>query len=207
MNKNMKKYTPWIVAGGIVLILVIWLAVGYNGMNSSSLEVDNSWANVQSQYQRRKDLIPNLEATVKKYAQHESETLTSVTEARAGVDKAQQAVNALPAEAPSDEMEMSRYMQTQAEAAKALDIYVNAVKEAYPDLKANENFLDLQEQLEGTENRIQVARQNYNEAVKLYNKKVSSFPNVLISGMFGFQKRSMFQADADAAAAVKVFQD
>lgn len=171
MNKNMKKYTPWIVVGGIVLILVIWLASGYNGMNSSSLEVDNSWANVQSQYQRRKDLIPNLEATVKKYAAHESETLTSVTEARAGVDKTQQAVNALPAEAPSDEMEMARYMQTQAEAAKALDIYVNAVKEAYPDLKANENFLDLQEQLEGTENRIQVARQNYNEAVKLYNKK------------------------------------
>lgn len=202
-----KKYTPWIIVGGIVLILVIWLAVGYNGMNTASLEVDNSWANVQSQYQRRKDLIPNLEATVKKYAEHESQTLTAVTEARAGVDKTQQAVNALPAEAPADEMQMAQYMKAQADAAKALDIYVNAVKEAYPDLKANENFLALQEQLEGTENRIQVARQNYNETVKVYNKKVSSFPNVMISGMFGFQKRSMFQADADAASAPKVFED
>lgn len=202
-----KKYTQWIIVGGIVLILVIWLAVGYNGMNTASLEVDNSWANVQSQYQRRKDLIPNLEATVKKYAEHESQTLTAVTEARAGVDKTQQAVNALPAEAPTDEMQMAQYMKAQADAAKALDIYVNAVKEAYPDLKANENFLALQEQLEGTENRIQVARQNYNETVKVYNKKVSSFPNVMISGMFGFQKRSMFQADADAASAPKVFED
>ena len=198
-----KKYTPWIIVGG----MVIWLAVGYNGMNTASLEVDNSWANVQSQYQRRKDLIPNLEATVKKYAEHESQTLTAVTEARAGVDKTQQAVNALPAEAPADEMQMAQYMKAQADAAKALDIYVNAVKEAYPDLKANENFLALQEQLEGTENRIQVARQNYNETVKVYNKKVSSFPNVMISGMFGFQKRSMFQADADAASAPKVFED
>ena len=170
----MKKYLPIAIIGGIVLILIIWLAAGYNGMNSASLEVDESWANVQSQYQRRKDLIPNLEATVKKYAEHESKTFTAVTEARAGVDKSQQAVNSLPKEIPSDEQQMVR---------------------------------DLQTQLEGTENRIQVARANYNETVKKYNKKVTSFPNVLISGMFGFQKHSSFQADADAATAPKVFDE
>lgn len=203
----MKKYLPIAIIGGIVLILIIWLAAGYNGMNSASLEVDESWANVQSQYQRRKDLIPNLEATVKKYAEHESKTFTAVTEARAGLDKSQRAVNSLPKEIPSDEQQMARYLQTQAEAKKALDLYINAVAEAYPDLKANENFRDLQTQLEGTENRIQVARANYNETVKKYNKKVTSFPNVLISGMFGFQKHSSFQADADAATAPKVFDE
>ncbi len=202
-----KKYTPWIVIGGILVILIIWLASGYNSMMNLDENLKNSWGNVQSQYQRRKDLIPNLENTVKKYAEHEQTTLTDVTRARSRMEETQTAANALPKEMPADEMEMQRYMQTQSEAQKALNIYVNAVKEAYPQLLSNRNFLEMQEQLEGTENRIQVARNNYNEAVAAYNKKVRSFPNVLISGMFGFSPKSPFQADADAASAPKVFEE
>ena len=102
---------------------------------------------------------------------------------------------------------MQRYMDAQENARKALDIYVNAVKEAYPDLKSSQNFADFQAQLEGTENRIQVARETYNAAVKDYNIKVRSFPAVLISGMMGFQKKSMFQAEAGAQRAPKVFEE
>ena len=200
----MKKYLPIAIIGGIVLILIIWLAAGYNGMNSASLEVDESWANVQSQYQRRKDLIPNLEATVKKYAEHESKTFTAVTEARAGVDKSQQAVNSLPKEIPSDEQQMARYLQTQAEAKKALDLYINAVAEAYPDLKANENFLGLQAELEQTENRVATGRKRYNDEVEKYNVKVLRFPGNIFASMFGFQKRDMFKAEAGAERAPKV---
>lgn len=202
-----KKYTPWIVIGGILVILIVWLASGYNSMMNLDENLKNSWGNVQSQYQRRKDLIPNLENTVSKYAEHEQTTLTDVTRARSRMEETQTAANALPKEMPADEMEMQRYMQTQSEAQKALNIYVNAVKEAYPQLLSNRNFLEMQEQLEGTENRIQVARNNYNEAVAAYNKKVRSFPNVLISGMFGFSPKSPFQADADAASAPKVFEE
>ena len=200
----MKKYLPIAIIGGIVLILIIWLAAGYNGMNSASLEVDESWANVQSQYQRRKDLIPNLEATVKKYAEHESKTFTAVTEARAGVDKSQQAVNSLPKEIPSDEQQMARYLQTQAEAKKALDLYINAVAEAYPDLKANENFRDLQTQLEGTENRITTARGRYTEAVRNYNTAIKKFPTLIYAGFLGFKPKPQFSAEAGAEKAPEV---
>lgn len=202
-----KKYIPWIVIGGVLLILIIWIASGYNGMLTSEQEVDNKWGDVQSQYQRRKDLIPNLENTVKKYAQHEEQTLTKVTEARNSALQAQRLAEALPQEMPADEQEMERYMQTQENATRALNVYVNAVTEAYPNLLSNQNFLDFQENLTGTENRIQVARANYNEAVKAYNVKVRSFPNVLISGMLGFQKKSMFRADADASVAPVVMND
>lgn len=202
-----KKYIPWIVIGGVILILIIWIASGYNGMLNSEQEVENKWGDVQSQYQRRKDLIPNLENTVKKYAQHEEETLTKVTEARNSALQAQRLAEALPQEMPADEQEMERYLQTQENATRALNVYVNAVTEAYPTLLSNQNFLDFQENLTGTENRIQVARANFNEAVKAYNVKVRSFPNVLISGMLGFQKKSMFRADADAAEAPVVMND
>lgn len=204
---KLKKYTPLIVIGGIVLILIIWLASGYNGMYSEKQALDKAWGNVESQYQRRKDLIPNLENTVKAFAKHEEETFTNVVKARNAANAAQNAANSLPQQIPADEQEMARYMQTQAEASKALDVYVNAVAEAYPDLRSSENFKDFQENLTGTENRIQVARTNYNEAVEKYNKKVRSFPNVLISGMFGFTEKSMFRADADAASAPKVFEE
>lgn len=204
---NIKKYTPLLIIGGLLLALVIWLISGYNGMYSEKQALDKAWGNVESQYQRRKDLIPNLEKTVKAFAKHEEETYTNVVKARKAANQAQDAANALPQEIPSDEQEMARYMQTQAEASKALDIYVNAVAEAYPELRSSQNFLDFQENLTGTENRIQVARANYNEAVEKYNKKVRSFPNVMISGMFGFTEKSMFRADADAARAPQVFEE
>ena len=203
----MKKYGKWIVIAGIILILAVWVGATYNSMYKTELIVDQKWGDLQSQYQRRKDLIPNLENTVKSYAEYEGETLTKVTEARSRVQAAQQNVDALPQEAPQDEQEMARYNQVQDEATKALNLYVNAVTEAYPDLKANQNYLDFQENLTGTENRIQVARANYNEAVMAYNKKVRTFPNVMVSGILGFQKKSMFQADADAAQAPTVFDD
>lgn len=203
----MKKYTTLIVIGAIVLVLGIWLGVGYNSMLSSELEVEKSWGNVESQYQRRKDLIPNLEKTVKAFARHEENTYTEVVKARTAAQRAQQAADMTAQAVPDDDMQMERYMQAQDQAKKALDIYVNAVTEAYPELRSSQNFLDFQENLTGTENRIQVARANYNEAVQKYNKKVRSFPNVLISGIFGFSKKSMFKADADAALAPQVFEE
>lgn len=203
----MKKYTTLIVIGVIVLVLGIWLGVGYNSMLSSELEVEKSWGNVESQYQRRKDLIPNLEKTVKAFARHEENTYTNVVKARTAAQRAQQAADMTAQAVPDDDMQMERYMQAQDQAKKALDIYVNAVTEAYPELRSSQNFLDFQENLTGTENRIQVARANYNEAVQKYNKKVRSFPNVLISGIFGFSKKSMFKADADAALAPQVFEE
>ena len=204
----MKKYRTLIIIGAIVLVLVIWLVSGYNGMLNTQVEVDTAWGNVESQYQRRKDLIPNLEKTVKAFAKHEGKTYTEVVKARSAAVRAQQnADQAAGGAIPADEQQMDRYMLAQDQAKKTLDIYVNAVREAYPELRSSQNFLDFQENLTGTENRIQVARVNYNDAVKVYNKKVRSFPNVLISGMFGFTPKSMFKADADAASAPSVFAD
>jgi len=170
--------------------------------------VDTAWGNVESQYQRRKDLIPNLERTVKAYTKHEGDTYIAVTKARAAAITAQEDASAVSqGQAPVDEQQMKRYMDAQDNARRALDIYVNAVKEAYPDLKSSQNFSDFQAQLEGTENRIQVAREAYNNAVKDYNITVRKFPNVLISGMMGFTKKSMFQAEAGAARAPQVFEE
>ncbi len=193
---------------GVILILIIWIASGYNGMLSQEQTVDNAWGNVESQYQRRKDLIPNLERTVKAYAKHEGDTYLNVTKARTAAMNAQaDAETVSQGQAPVDEQQMQRYMDAQDNARKALDIYVNAVKEAYPDLKSSKNFSDFQAQLEGAENRIQVAREAYNAAVKDYNISVRKFPNVIISGMMGFQKKSMFQAEAGAQRAPQVFEE
>lgn len=202
-----KKYLPWIIIGGILLILVAWAAGSYNSMYNAELGVDQKWADLQSQYQRRKDLIPNLEKTVKSYAKYEGETFTKVTEARANAEATQALANALPAEAPTDEQLLAQYLKVQEDASKALNVYVNAVTEAYPDLKASENYKDFQENLTGTENRIQVSRARYNEGVREYNKKIGTFPNVMLAGMFGFHKRSSFQADIDASQAPQVFNE
>lgn len=177
-------------------------------MVTQEQNVDTAWGNVESQYQRRKDLIPNLERTVKAYTKHEGETYVAVTKARSGAMEAMEDAQAASAgQVPSDEQQMQRYVDAQENARKALDIYVNAVKEAYPDLKSSQNFADFQVQLEGTENRIQNARQEYNKAVREYNITVRKFPNVLISGMMGFQKRAMFQAEAGAQQAPQVFEE
>lgn len=194
------------IIGIVVAALLVLLFAGgcsqYNGLVSANQEVEKSWGQVENQYQRRADLIPNLVNTVKGYAAHESETLEAVTNARAGLTKAYNEANEMtPAEAQQN---IEAYQQRQSALKGALDIYVNAVREAYPDLKANENFMNLQAQLEGTENRIATERMRYNEAVQVYNNKVLRFPGNIFAGMFNFEKKDMFKAEEGAQHAPKV---
>ena len=172
----------------------------YNSLVEKEQTVDQAWAQVENQYQRRADLIPNLVKTVKGYAQHESSTLESVTRARAGLTKAYDAAQGT--EASPENIE--QYQQAQSNLKGALDIYVNAVKEAYPDLKANTNFMDLQTQLEGTENRISTERMRYTEAVKDYNTSIKKFPTNIYAGWFGFKEKPQFKAEAGAQKAPTV---
>ena len=172
----------------------------YNSLVEKEQTVDQAWAQVENQYQRRADLIPNLVNTVKGYAQHESSTLESVTRARAGLTKAYDAAQGT--EASPENIE--QYQQAQSNLKGALDIYVNAVKEAYPDLKANTNFMDLQTQLEGTENRISTERMRYTEAVKDYNTSIKKFPTNIYAGWFGFKEKPQFKAEAGAQKAPTV---
>ncbi len=202
--------TSWIVGGVIVILLLLFGIQGcssYNGMVTLDEAVNQAWGNVENQYQRRADLIPNLVATVKGYSEHESSTLEAVTNARAGLTQAYNNASDVTAEqstAPTDEASLRQFQQAQSQLKGALDIYVNAVKEAYPDLKANQNFLDLQTQLEGTENRVTTERTRYNEAVKEYNVKIRRFPASIFAGVFGFAQRPMFQAEEGAQKAPKV---
>ena len=172
----------------------------YNSLVEKEQTVDQAWAQVENQYQRRADLIPNLVNTVRGYAQHESSTLESVTRARAGLTKAYDAAQGT--EASPENIE--QYQQAQSNLKGALDIYVNAVKEAYPDLKANTNFMDLQTQLEGTENRISTERMRYTEAVKDYNTSIKKFPTNIYAGWFGFKEKPQFKAEAGAQKAPTV---
>lgn len=172
----------------------------YNSLVDKEQTVDQAWAQVENQYQRRADLIPNLVNTVKGYAQHESETFIKVTEARSGLTEAYNAAEAIE----NPQQNIQAYQEAQSKLKGALDIYVNAVKEAYPDLKANQNFIDLQTQLEGTENRISTERQRYTEAVKEYNSAIKKFPTVIYAGWFGFKEKEQFKAEAGANKAPKV---
>ena len=172
----------------------------YNSLVEKEQNVDQAWAQVENQYQRRADLIPNLVNTVKGYAEHESTTLQSVTNARAGLTKAYDAAKAT--EATPENIE--QYQQAQSNLKGALDIYVNAVREAYPDLKANTNFINLQTQLEGTENRISTERMRYTEAVKDYNTSIKKFPTNIYAGWFGFKEKPQFKAEPGANKAPTV---
>lgn len=183
-----------------VLSLSSLTSCNYNSLVEKEQTVDQAWAQVENQYQRRADLIPNLVNTVKGYAQHESSTLESVTRARAGLTKAYDAAQGT--EASPENIE--QYQQAQSNLKGALDIYVNAVKEAYPDLKANTNFMDLQTQLEGTENRISTERMRYTEAVKDYNTSIKKFPTNIYAGWFGFKEKPQFKAEAGAQKAPTV---
>lgn len=201
-SKNTKTV---IVVAAVLLILVAWSGTSYNGMVKSQQQVEQAWAQVENQYQRRSDLIPNLVSTVKGYASHESSTLESVTEARAGLSKAYNDAQALDADqAQSSQESLEKYQQAQSSLKGALDIYVNAVREAYPDLKANSNFQDLQVQLEGTENRISTERQRYTEAVRDYNTLLKSFPRNIFASIFGFSAKPQFKAEEGASTAPKV---
>lgn len=196
MTKNKK---PLILIGIVALIILIvgWLMKGYNGMVNEDENVNLQWGEVENQYQRRLDLIPNLVNVVKGYASHEKETLEGVIEARA---KATQTTID-----PSNmtEEQLANFQKAQDGLSGALNRLM-VVVEKYPELKANENFLQLQAQLEGTENRITVARKSYNDAATIYNKLVRRFPNNMLAGIFGFSVRPQFKAQEGAESAPTV---
>lgn len=172
----------------------------YNSLVEQEQAVDQAWAQVENQYQRRADLIPNLVNTVKGYSEHESETFIKVTEARGGLSDAYKAAQNVE----DPQQNIQAYEEAQSRLKGALDIYVNAVREAYPDLKANQNFINLQTQLEGTENRISTERERYTQAVKQYNTAINKFPTLIYAGWFGFKEKEQFKAQAGAEKAPKV---
>jgi len=189
-----------IIVGVIVLVVIImfsWVSGKYNGLVTREEGTKQAWAQVQNVYQRRSDLIPNLVETVKGYANFEKSTLTDVVNARA---KATQ-ITVDPTKLTPDQIQ--KFQGAQDGLSSSLGRLM-VVMEKYPDLKANQNFLDLQAQLEGTENRIAVERKNFNEVVQEYNVSVRSFPSNIFAGMFGFQQKGYFQAEAGAEKAVKV---
>lgn len=190
---NIIKITLW------SLTLLLLSSCGYNSMQRNEEAVFSAWADVEATYQRRADLIPNLVETVKAYAAHEKETLTQVTNARAKVGQI-----SLSAENLGNTAALQQFQQAQGELSGALSRLL-VVAERYPDLKANQNFRDLQHQLEGTENRINVARQRYNEAVRVFNTSIRTFPNSLTNNfLLNLERKEPFKADAGAATAPKV---
>lgn len=186
-----------LIGGGIVLVLVMWCVSTYNGIVELEEPVTTAWANVQSQYQRRADLIPNLVNTVKGYAKHEQETLEGVISARARATQITVDPNNLTPE------KLQEFQAAQGELSQALGRLM-VVQEQYPDLKANEQFKDLQAQLEGTENRINKARDTFNATVEKYNLKVRRFPGNILASMFGFETKAKFEAEAGAQNAPTV---
>ena len=187
--------------GGLILVIVaavaLWGVSAYNGMVKADESVNSQWANVESAYQRRSDLIPNLVETVKGYAEHEKGTFEAVINARA---KATQ-VKIDPTNMTPEQLQ--QFQAAQGELSSALGKLL-AVAEAYPDLKANENFLALQSQLEGTENRINTERNRFNEEAKSYNVTIKRFPKNLIANIFGFDAKAYFEAQEGAENAPKV---
>ena len=194
----MSKGTISLIVVGVVVVLLIGGSLTtYNGLVQKDEAVATAWSNVQSQYQRRADLIPNLVNTVKGYAQHESATLEQVVAARAKATQLTVSADELSPE------KMKQLQAAQGELSQALGRLL-MITENYPDLKAKENFLDLQAQLEGTENRINESRRLYNESVQTYNVGIRRFPANVVAGMFGFDKRTPFEAEAGAEKAPKV---
>lgn len=192
-----KKRLGLIITLAIVAVIVIWGVSGYNGLVSMDEGVQNKWADVETQYQRRADLIPNLVNTVKGYAAHEKETLEGVVKARSEATSVKIDAENMTAE------QMAQYQKAQNGVSSALSKLLLVV-EKYPDLKANQNFLELQSQLEGTENRITVARRDFNGAAKEYNTAIRKFPKNILAGMFGFEKKAYFEAQEGAEKAPEV---
>ena len=194
----MKKGIVILIIVAIVVIgLFSWVKGIYNGMVKADEGVQAAWSQVENVYQRRADLIPNLVATVKGYAAHESETLEGVVAARAKATQMTVDAENLTPEA------LAKYQKAQGELGSALGKLL-MIQENYPDLKANENFRDLQAQLEGTENRITTERMKYNETARAYNTKVRSFPANIVASMFDFEKKGYFEAQEGAETAPKV---
>lgn len=196
----MKKFIPV----GIVLVIIglaaLLVVAKYNSLVTLQEGVDSQWGNVENVYQRRADLVPNLVETVKGYAAHESETLTAVVEARAEATRLQ---TQLSPEALQDPQLLEKFQAAQGDLSAAL-ARLMVVIERYPDLKANTGFLDLQAQLEGTENRIAVERRRFNEKAQAFNTALRHFPANLLAGMFSFQERAYFQAAETAQTAPQV---
>lgn len=192
---NMKRgYVVLIVIVAVVLVLFFWIKGMYNSMVRMDEGVSSAWAQVENVYQRRADLVPNLVATVKGYAEHESSTLEAVVNARAKATQMTVDPSSL------SEAEIAQFTAAQDELGAAIGRLLVSV-ERYPDLKANQNFLELQAQLEGTENRITVERQKFNEAARSYNVTIRKFPNNIFAGMFGFEKKGYFEASEGAEQA------
>ena len=192
-----KKFVPIIIVAAVVVILVAWAVSAYNGLVVKDEACSKQWSKVESQYQRRMDLIPNLVNTVKGYASHEEATLLKVIEARNQASQVK-----IDAENMTQE-QLNNFQQSQENLSSAIR-GLNIVVEQYPDLKANQNFLELQSQLEGTENRIAVERQRYSDVVNEYNTSVRRFPNSVFASMFGFDKKPYFEAQSGAENAPKV---
>ena len=188
--------TGWIII--VVLVVAAIMSVSkYNTMVALEEAVGEQWSNVETQYQRRADLIPNLVSTVKGYAAHEKDVFESVTKARASATSVKIDASNLTAE------NIQRFQAAQGTLNSALSRLL-AVSERYPDLKANQNFLELQAQLEGTENRIAVERRRFNEKVKIYNTYIRKFPTNLVASMFGFERQANFEADEGSEQAPEV---
>ena len=192
-----KKNKGLIITLAVLAIIVMWGVTSYNGMVTMDEGVQGKWADVETQYQRRADLIPNLVNTVKGYAAHEKETLAEVVKARSEASSIKIDPTNMSAE------EIAQYQKAQNGVTSALGKLL-VVVEKYPDLKANQNFLELQAQLEGTENRITVARRDFNEAAKAYNTTIRKFPKNILAGMFGFEKKAYFEAEQGAEKAPQV---
>jgi LemA protein len=187
MFADLADMLPWLIVLGVVVVLAGWAILVYNGLVNRKVEADNSWSQINVQLKRRYDLIPNLVETVKGYASHEKETLERVVQARNMAIGAQTV-----GEHAAAESQLSGALKS-----------LFAVVEAYPDLKANQNFLGLQEELTATENRIGFARQHYNDVVGQYNSGLMRFPSNIVGGMFGFRPAEFFQLDSAEAAAVQ----
>jgi len=183
-----RKWIPFAVVGGIVLIFIFLVVSRYNSLVGKREAVDSAWSEVENVLQRRADLIPNLVATVKGYAAHEKEIFEAVAEARAKLAGAR-----TPPEAAAANEQLSGALSR-----------LLVIAERYPDLKANQSFQALMDELAGTENRIAVARKRYNDAVKDYNQAIRSFPGNLVAGLFGFEAKQYFQAEATAKEVPKV---
>ncbi len=192
MKKN--KTAVYLIIGIFILISVVFGVRSYNGLNRMDEEINKSWAQVENVYQRRMDLIPNLVNTVKGYAEHEQETLTAVVEARAKAT----AVNVNAGNMTQESLQ--QFQQTQQGLSSALSKLM-VVVEKYPDLKANQNFLQLQSQLEGTENRIATERRRFNETVGNLNSTIRIFPYNIVANMAGLEARPYFEADKEASKA------
>ena len=182
---------------GVLVLGTLFLMGAYNGLVQMDEQVNQAWAQVENVYQRRLDLIPNLVETVKGYAAHEKSTFIAVTEARS------RAAGTISPDAINDPQKFAAFQESQTALSSALSRLL-VVVEKYPDLKANENFLSLQAQLEGTENRISVERGRFNEAAQIFNTKFRQFPTNMIGGMFGFKIKEYFKSDAEAKVAPKV---